>query len=372
MKKQIYRCYKAIRRPFGILRRFINRKIADRKAVHEAIVLECFMTRTQGHKRLFYLGKTENNNLGDNAQHYCITQWIKENYKDRDVYVTPSSFVTHKSRKWLRVFVEHFNNNSDIIIFQSGYCTQDLGGDHPLMHELICKYLPEAKILMMPQTIFFKNEENRKRTSRNHDNAKNMLFLARDRVSYEQALTMFPHIRVKLFPDIVTTLIGKYRFSTPRTKIFMCCRNDGEKLYSDKELKVLRTRLESLCTVDFGDTQSKLSGDKLRKMLSKALTKEFEMMSHYKVVITDRYHGTIFSLIANTPVIIIKSTDHKVTTGADWFKGVYDDYVYVAKDLEDAYNRAEAICRHFDYKVLPPYFNEHYYKHLKEIFEESK
>lgn len=52
-------------------------------------------------------------------------------------------------------------------------------------------------------------------------------------------------------------------------------------------------------------------------------------MSHYKVVITDRYHGTIFSLIANTPVIIIKSTDHKVTTGADWFKGIYDDYVYV-------------------------------------------
>lgn len=22
----------------------------------------------------------------------------------------------------------------DIIIFQSGYCTQDLGGNHPLMH----------------------------------------------------------------------------------------------------------------------------------------------------------------------------------------------------------------------------------------------
>ena len=61
------------------------------------------------------------------------------------------------------------------------------------------------------------------------------------------------------------------------------------------------------------------------------------------VTITDRYHGTIFSLCAGTPVIILKTTDHKVTTGADWFKGVYDDYVYVAKDLDDAYSLCQKV-----------------------------
>ena len=41
-------------------------------------------------------------------------------------------------------------------------------------------------------------------------------------------------------------------------------------------------------------------------------------------------------MIANTPVIILKTTDHKVVTGADWFEGVYEDYVYVVNDLEEA------------------------------------
>ena len=50
-----------------------------------------------------------------------------------------------------------------------------------------------------------------------------------------------------------------------------------------------------------------------------------------------------FVLVNTTPVIIIKSTDHKVTTGADWFKGIYDEYVYLAEDLDDAYEIAKRL-----------------------------
>ena len=31
--------------------------------------------------RVFYLGITEHSNLGDMAQHYCIKNWIEENYQ---------------------------------------------------------------------------------------------------------------------------------------------------------------------------------------------------------------------------------------------------------------------------------------------------
>lgn len=180
---------------------------------------------------------------------------------------------------------------------------------------------------------------------------------------------MFPHIRVKLFPDIVTTLIGKWHYHHSRDKLFLCCRDDGEKFYSDEEIHLLRQRLSALAPVDFGDTQSELTGDQLRSVLEPAIKNEIERLSRYKLVITDRYHGTIYSLCADTPVIIIKTKDHKVTTGADWFKGVYDNHVHVAKDLDDAYNIAEKICSGFDYEELPPYFEEHYYSNLKELFE---
>lgn len=333
------------------------------------IQLYFFMNGTKGRNRVFYLGRTENNNLGDNGQYYCIRKWINNNYPDFQLYMVCSSIITYKLRSWMYVFTRNFNYDKDIIIFQSGYCTQDLGGDHPLMHEMICEQLKEARILMMPQTIYFQHEENRQRISRNHNGAKNMLFLARDRFSFEQAQKMFPNIRVVLFPDIVTTLIGKYNFSRNRDKIFLCCRDDGEKFYSEEDIEHLRNRLMALAPVDFGDTQSPLSGDELRKVLKLSIEEEIERLSQYKVVVTDRYHGTIYALCANTPVIIIKTKDHKVTTGADWFKGVYDNHIYVAKDLNDAYEKAEAICKSFNYIPLHSYFEDNYYSGLKEIFE---
>ena len=87
-------------------------------------------------------------------------------------------------------------------------------------------------------------------------------------------------------------------------------------------------------------------------------------------MITDRYHGTILSLVAGTPVVIIKTTDHKVVTGADWFKSVYDDYVFLATDLDEAYEIAKKVYDRREYKTLKPYFEENYYDKLPSTFEE--
>lgn len=323
-----------------------------------------------GINRVFYLGITQQPNLGDMGQHYCIKKWIKENYPDRELIMVESTTITD-CRFTSKFFdaIKRVFQKEDFIVFQSGYCTQDLGGDHPLMHQLVCKNMPNAKILMMPQTIYFKKEENRKICADNHNRAKNMLFLARDQYSYEQAKEMFPNIRVEAFPDIVTTLIGTLTFNNKRNGVCLCTRNDGEKLYSFEEINALKKKLENAgIPVLEKDTQGKRPFEEIRANLKKFIEAEIESYSHYKVTITDRYHGTIFSLCAGTPVIIIKTTDHKVTTGADWFKGIYDDYVYVAEDLDDAYRLASDILSKRISHKLEPYFKEQYYDKLKNIF----
>ena len=116
------------------------------------------------------------------------------------------------------------------------------------------------------------------------------------------------------------------------------------------------------------DTTIKENFMKIRSDLERYVWAEIESYSNYEVTITDRYHGTIFSLCAGTPVIILKTTDHKVTTGADWVKGVYDDYVYVAKDLDDAYSLCQKVlAKKLSYHILP-YFKTKYYDGLKELF----
>lgn len=360
----------SVRKNLAWLYRPIKQYYFSRIHRKDASRLDRLSLNPQGGPRIYYLGITAHSNLGDMAQHYCITRWINDNYPDCDLIMFESDTVVDERSGFLEK-LKRIYRKQDIIVFQSGYCTQDLGGNHPLMHRLVCDCLPDAHILMMPQTIFFQHEENKRICAENHNKAKNMLFLARDSVSYEMAQKMFPNIHVKAFPDIVTTLIGTFHFDNHREGVCICTRNDDEKLYSADQIDKLASRFEidgiQVCQKD---TQAMLSVASIRANLRGVIEAEIESYSHFKVTITDRYHGTIFSLCAGTPVIIIKTKDHKVTTGADWFKGIYDDFVNVADTLEDAYLKAQSYIKDERTHIIKPYFKDNYYDQLKGYFEE--
>lgn len=321
-------------------------------------------------QRIFYLGITAHSNLGDMAQHYCICNWIQQNYPNAHLIKIESDIVVYPNYDFLSVLKKYYRND-DVIIFQSGYTTQDLGGNHELMHRLVINAIPYAHILMMPQTIFFRHEENRLRTSKCYNQASNMLFLARDMISYDQAKKMFPNITVKPFPDIVTSLIGTLNFNNTRSGVCICVRDDGEKFYTENEIKNLCKEISKYTNITITDTTINVNYLEIRENLQKYIKEAIEKFSKYNVVITDRYHGTIFSLAAGTPVIIIKSNDHKVVTGVDWFKGIYDDYVYVAKDLVDAQNICKKIMNKQLSHDIKPFFKEQYYDNLKTLFENN-
>lgn len=318
---------------------------------------------------IFYLGITAHSNLGDMAQYYCIHNWLYTNYPDAKIHEFEANAVVEQEYDFIDK-LKHAYKENDIIVFQSGYTTQDLGGVHDLMHRMVIDNMPDAKILMMPQTIFFQKEENKKRTSESYNKAKNMLFLARDNVSYNMAKEMFPDIKVMAYPDIVTSLIGKYNFKHERKGILICRRNDGEKYYSEEEILKLKQNLEEIDYVHISDTKINVSYKKLRKNPQKYIERIIEDYAKYRLIITDRYHGTIFSLAANTPVIVIKTTDHKVTTGVDWFKGVYDNHVCLADSLEDVIVKSNSLLAKCN-NLLEPYFEKTYYEKLKDIFHEN-
>lgn len=319
-------------------------------------------------KRIYYLGVPVHSNLGDQAQGCCIRKWIKKHYGDRELICIETESLVNTKFSAIK-HLKKMYNQEDIIVFQSGYTTTDLGGYADEMHCKVILALPKANFLMMPQTIFFEREERKQNTSRVYDTATNMLFLARDRVSFSMAQEMFKSIELMQYPDIVTTLIGQYNYEYERDGILFCCRDDGEKYYSDEEIKGLMERCSEFAKTDITDT-TKGSADVARNAES-YIMKEIDSYSKYKVIITDRYHGTIFSLVAGTPVIIIRTTDHKVTTGAEWFKGIYDSHVFLANSLDEAYEISKSICAREDYYKLDPYFEKEYYDKLPTIYEEK-
>lgn len=319
--------------------------------------------------KIFYLGIPAHANLGDLAQGVCIRNWIKKHYNNRQVVEIETNAIVNTHFSVLNLIIKEFNND-DLIVFQSGYTTTDLGGFADDMHCAIMKALPEAKMLMMPQTIYFESEVRKKNTADVYNSVKNLLFLARDRISYGIAKEMFPNINVVQFPDIVTTMIGKRISEQKRDGILFCVRDDCEKFYSEKELRKLMDNCSKFSTIKITDTTKTVGEKEIIERAEYFVNKEIEYYSRFKLIITDRYHGTIFSLIARTPVIIIKTKDHKVITGVEWFKGVYDDYVYYANSLEEAYSLAKLIYyKNISYKI-EPYFEKKYYDKLLSILND--
>lgn len=319
-------------------------------------------------KRIWYFCVPTHSNLGDQAQACCIEKYFRKFFSDHIVFKLSNNAFDFYEEKILMILKEKIKE-TDLIFFQSGYT---FTGIHPYenMHRKIVENFPYNKIVFLPQTVKFKNQKILENVQNFYGKYDNIYFFARDKISYDIYKSIFPeHRNVHCFPDIVTTEIGNYDFNNnERNGILLCVRNDVEKLYSFQEISLFKEKLQKIAKVSLSDTNSETKENSLKEYWKK-IEETIDDYSQYQVIITDRYHGTIFALIANTPVIILKTTDHKVVTGADWFEGVYEDYVYVVNDLEEASQVAQQIVTGFEYRKLPSYFKEKYYDRLKDIIE---
>lgn len=300
-------------------------RIAREKRARRLMALE-FEKRYHGvcheDKKIVYLGIPEHTNLGDLAQTYCTREWVKQNYPNR-ILMEARTRVVFDDR-----FIERLKtllNDDDIILCQSGYCTRDGNPDHE-MHKRLVKSFPQYRIVILPQTVKLSSHREIRKTKEAFAIGERLLFFARDSISYEYAKRFVEDKKLFCFPDIVTSLIGRFELSANsdqhRSGILLCIRNDAEKYYTDNEVKDTLASLRKACNrVDLADTDSSKSIEELRENLERELREVVDWFASYKAIITDRYHGTIFSLVANTPVLVIKTNDHKVTSGVDWFRG---------------------------------------------------
>lgn len=322
---------------------------------------------------IWYLDYPIHPNMGDMAQYLCIKKWLAKNYPEYKVVEFSADVIMNAQQEFCQL-MRDADSDQNMIFFQSGYCTQDLGGNHDDVHRITVKTVRKTPIIMFPQTILYKSSERAKRTADVYRQNANIFLLCRDMVSYEMAQRLFPTTVSMLFPDIVTSLIGNREIkpANERKGILICCRNDVERFYTEQDIKVLKGELEQIDTVTMSDTTVEKDYRAIAANLERNVVSMIDDFGKYKAVITDRYHGTIFSLIAGTPVIVIKSNDHKVTTGVDWFKGIYDKNVCNIGRLEDVPAKVQEIYQKFDYQPLQPYFDKNYYEKLKSIIEEWK
>ncbi|NCB92489.1 MAG: hypothetical protein EOM40_07935 [Clostridia bacterium] len=309
-------------------------------------------------------------NLGDLAQTVCTLDWLRKNYPDTSIVEISSRDYYFNKRKMISIMKNAVTQN-DLIVFQSGYTMTGVH-ENESMRQTILDAFPNNRIILLPQTIFYQTEEQKNWAVNTYKNRENLLLLVRDRVSFNTAKELFGTTQMVLYPDIVTTLIGMNKFQIQREGILFCVRDDWERLYSEKEMSNLMFQLKKHTIIHKTDTTVHISNTEDREAVRLFIKKTLEEYAHYKLVVTDRYHGTIFALAAGTPVLILKTTDHKVITGAEWFEPCMSDYISVAENLEMAETLAlEMMTRPVEYKGVS-FFQEKYYDRLKALIEEVK
>ena len=309
--------------------------------------------------RIYYFLTPTHSNLGDQAQLLCWLNLFKKWYPDYNVIMLPLIVGTNEVFERIRERI----SDKDMIFIHSGYLVCDLYNNWQMLCKVVDSF-PNHRITILPQTVHFLNRSIQEIVALSFNKHKNLHLICRDEVSYVKAKQIFPKIAVSLKPDVVTSLIGTgyVKESINRDGLLFCMRNDAEKLYSDEQIKGFKNQLKGV-NVDFADTTIAANvwdWVNERENIIKAFLQKF---SNYQVIVTDRYHGTIFSQIVNTPVVVLASSDHKLKSGVDWFpKEMFGNNIMFAKDLDEAYQMVKQILSRKG-KIIknPSYFLDSFY-----------
>lgn len=311
-------------------------------------------------KRIYFFCTPTHSNLGDQAQFFCWLRLLKEWHPDYEIICVPTVYRAFDTIRSI-----HSNlQKDDLVYIHSGYLIFDPHPELPFILDVVRGFY-DRRIVILPQTVNLVEEWYKHIVGQIFNDHPNLILYCRDEVSLEKAKSLFPKVENKLMPDVVTSLIGNEAFTYPNTKrdgVMLCVRNDDEKFYSDVQIDNLRKRFKNVKT-DICDTTINASIWDWNNNRENLIRKILSRFVKYQVIITDRYHGTIFSQIVNTPVIVISSTDHKLSSGVKWFpKEQFSHNITFAKDLDVAYQQAmEILSRNGKEFINPTWFKDNYY-----------
>lgn len=311
-------------------------------------------------KRLYLFCAPIHSNLGDQAQLLCWLRLFAIWYPDYEVVKVSTRYRSFDTMRSIKNSLQ----SDDLLFVHSGYLFFDPHPELPFILDVVRVFF-DHPITILPQTVNIMSPWMQDVIGRELDMHKCLTLMCRDEVSLERAKKLFSNVHLQLMPDVVTSLIGNKDFSahnTNRKGVIFCLRNDLEKHYSDNDLNQLIGQF-SYTRTKRRDTTIDAKPWKWNKQREKMIRDIIDELATYEVAITDRYHGTILSAIANTPVIVINSADHKLSSGVKWFdRQVYGNAVQYAATLEEAASMAKELT---DKRVKvdnPPYFFEKYWK----------
>lgn len=259
----------------------------------------------------FLIGTPLHTNIGDRAIAYAEIVFLSNLDNERKIIEVPYGVDTSN----LDV------RDNDVIILHGGGNLGDIWlSEEEYRRGVISKNL-DRKIVLMPQTIFFKSKEELNKTIEIYSKCKDMTLIAREEISYKIMKRNFKSNKVILLPDIVLSLrtASKLFHKPQRDYALFVVRNDAEKTIPDSYIHRAEDVLKYESKID-DFIYSDMHVDSREAMMNshQFITEhKLDQFKRAKIVVTDRLHGMIFAAITNTPCLVFGSMTQKT-------KGVYE------------------------------------------------
>ena len=284
--------------------------------------------------RLFLLNIPSHGNLGDHLLSVAEHEFFKDNFPNLQIVPVTSADLYYS----IKVALSTVKPN-DILCMTGGVFLGSLY-DEEERFLTILKMFPENKIVVLPQTIYYeKNKKGRKALEKAisyYQAHNNLSLVARDQNSYNlliKVLMKGHENKVAFTPDLALYL--NRPSDNIRKGVLWCLRNDAEINESNNNIIAeLKKQVKSLnLEAEYTDTYVPYSipYESERKEVQNKLIQ----FSHAQLVITDRLHGMIYSVITGTPVIAMDNISGKVEqVYKQWLSDL--DYVKFVSTLEQA------------------------------------
>lgn len=281
-------------------------------------------------KKIIHILTPTHGNMGDHAIVYATDKFLKDKFSDYEILEICRTDIYKYAKPIKRVL-----NKEDFIVLIGGGNMGDLWIDEEIDRRFVISQFQDNKIISMPQTISFSDDENGKKefdkTKRFYNKHNNLTVIARENKSFNIMKQAFSNANVIINPDMVLYINSMFKGNEKNRDIIMTClRNDKEGVLGGSKENLIKNLDMNYENVFHYDTV--VNKTITKEIREKELMNMLSKFSNSKIVITDRLHGMVFAAITKTPCIVTKSLDHKVTGTYEWIKDL--NYVKLVNNLE--------------------------------------
>jgi len=277
-------------------------------------------------KRAFIFLAADYGNIGDIAISQAQHQFLEKNISGFDVVSIPIS----QTRLVLRSIKKQIKKDDVVTIIGGG----NMGGIYPdieALRQLVIQSFSRNRIICFPQTLDWDDSTQSKRALqrivKTYSRHPDIHVFARESITYTKLNEIFSehnNVNVDLVPDIVMSTTAKALDTQDCLKpagILRCLRDDKEAALSVAQYAILDVALANTgYTIEKTDTHA--GGSQLDEaQCAKLLADKLSQFRAARLVVTDRLHGMILSLLSGTPCLVIPNSNHKISqTCHDWLQ----------------------------------------------------